>query len=147
MSQSVLVLPLALGTHVRTEVVARHHFLGAVLPDIDDVAQEKGRRPRIHRVHHPALERRRHVHQHGTARVAPPRRQRAQLVDVTPALQTEMPYQVPLVAPQQMQAERVAGFREFVEDVRAGSFPGPGHVIKAPDGLIDSFLELLDQQR
>ena len=48
---------------------------------------------------------------------------------------------------QQMQAERVAGFREFIEDVRAGTFPGPGHVIKAPDGLIDGFLEKLDKQR
>ncbi len=48
---------------------------------------------------------------------------------------------------QQMQAERVAGFREFVEDVRSGAFPGPKHVIKAPDGLIDSFLERLDKQR
>jgi 3-methyl-2-oxobutanoate hydroxymethyltransferase len=48
---------------------------------------------------------------------------------------------------QQMQAERVAGFREFIEDVRSGVFPGPGHVIKAPDGLIDGFLERLDKQR
>lgn len=48
---------------------------------------------------------------------------------------------------QQMQAERVAGFREFIEDVRAGTFPAPGHVIKAPDGLIDGFLEKLDKQR
>jgi 3-methyl-2-oxobutanoate hydroxymethyltransferase len=47
---------------------------------------------------------------------------------------------------QQMQAERVAGFREFVEDVRSGTFPGPGHVVKAPEGLIDDFLERLDAQ-
>ena len=32
---------------------------------------------------------------------------------------------------QEMQAERVAGFREFVEDVQSGRFPAPEHVIKA----------------
>ena len=48
---------------------------------------------------------------------------------------------------QQMQAERVAGFREFIEDVRSGGFPAQQHVIKAPDGLIDSFLERLEKQR
>jgi 3-methyl-2-oxobutanoate hydroxymethyltransferase len=48
---------------------------------------------------------------------------------------------------QQMQAERVAGFREFIEDVRSGGFPAQQHVIKAPDGLVDSFLERLEKQR
>lgn len=41
---------------------------------------------------------------------------------------------------QQMQDERVAGFKEFVDDVRNGGFPAPEHVIDAPDGLIDEFL-------
>lgn len=45
---------------------------------------------------------------------------------------------------QQMQDERVAGFREFVDDVKSGGFPGPEHVIKAPGGLIDDFLSALD---
>lgn len=40
-----------------------------------------------------------------------------------------------------MQAERVAGFREFAEDARSGAFPGPEHVVDAPDGLISAFLE------
>jgi 3-methyl-2-oxobutanoate hydroxymethyltransferase len=47
---------------------------------------------------------------------------------------------------QEMQAERVAGFREFVQDVRSGAFPGPEHVVKAPDGLIEAFLEIADKQ-
>ena len=45
-----------------------------------------------------------------------------------------------------MQAERVAGFREFIEDVRAGTFPGPEHVVKAPAGLIEAFVEKADKQ-
>lgn len=45
---------------------------------------------------------------------------------------------------QQMQDERVAGFREFVDDVKSGGFPGPEHVIKAPGGLIDDFLSAID---
>jgi 3-methyl-2-oxobutanoate hydroxymethyltransferase len=45
---------------------------------------------------------------------------------------------------QEMQAERVAAFREFVADVRSGSFPGNEHVVKAPAGLIEGFLEKLD---
>ncbi len=47
---------------------------------------------------------------------------------------------------EQMQAERVAGFKEFAEDVRSGGFPAPEHVIKAPDGLIDAFLKFADKQ-
>jgi len=45
---------------------------------------------------------------------------------------------------QAMQAERVAGFREFVEDVRSGAFPGQQHVVKAPEGLIDAFVGKVD---
>lgn len=44
----------------------------------------------------------------------------------------------------QMQDERVAGFREFIDDVKSGGFPGPEHVINAPGGLIDDFLSAID---
>jgi 3-methyl-2-oxobutanoate hydroxymethyltransferase len=47
---------------------------------------------------------------------------------------------------QEMQAERVAGFKEFIEDVKSGAFPAAGHVVKAPDGLIDAFLERADRK-
>jgi len=43
-----------------------------------------------------------------------------------------------------VQAERVAGFQEFIDDVRQGAFPAAEHVIKAPDGLIEAFLDGLD---
>ncbi len=43
-----------------------------------------------------------------------------------------------------MQAERIAGFREFVEDVRTGGFPGEEHVVKAPEGLMEAFLEAVE---
>jgi 3-methyl-2-oxobutanoate hydroxymethyltransferase len=42
---------------------------------------------------------------------------------------------------EQMQEERVAGFKEFVHDVRQGAFPAPKHVIKAPGNLISDFIE------
>jgi 3-methyl-2-oxobutanoate hydroxymethyltransferase len=45
---------------------------------------------------------------------------------------------------QAMQAERVAGFREFVGDVQNNRFPGPEHIIKAADGLIDAFVDAVD---
>jgi 3-methyl-2-oxobutanoate hydroxymethyltransferase len=44
----------------------------------------------------------------------------------------------------QMQDERVAGFREFIDDVKSGGFPGPEHVINAPGGLIEDFLSAID---
>ena len=44
---------------------------------------------------------------------------------------------------QAMQAERIAGFKEFIEDVRSGGFPAPQHVVKAPPGLIEEFLAKL----
>ncbi|NKC16648.1 MAG: ketopantoate hydroxymethyltransferase [Gammaproteobacteria bacterium] len=44
-----------------------------------------------------------------------------------------------------MQRERVAGFQEYIADVQSGAFPGPEHVIKAPDGLIEGFLRSLDE--
>jgi 3-methyl-2-oxobutanoate hydroxymethyltransferase len=43
-----------------------------------------------------------------------------------------------------MQAERIAGFREFIDDVQAGGFPGPEHVIDAPENLISAFVDLAD---
>ena len=42
-----------------------------------------------------------------------------------------------------MQEERVAGFKAFIDEVQNGNFPKPEHVIKAPDGLIDSFKKSL----
>lgn len=41
---------------------------------------------------------------------------------------------------QEMQAERVAGFREFIKDVQSGGFPAKQHIIEAPDGLIRDFV-------
>ena len=41
---------------------------------------------------------------------------------------------------QAMQAERIAGFKEFIEDVRSGGFPAPQHVVKATPGLIEAFV-------
>jgi 3-methyl-2-oxobutanoate hydroxymethyltransferase len=41
---------------------------------------------------------------------------------------------------QAMQVERVEGFRDFIRDVKGGGFPGPEHMVKAPNGLIDEFL-------
>ena len=47
---------------------------------------------------------------------------------------------------QAMQAERVAGFKEFVQEVRSGSFPGPEHVVKAPEGVVEAFVEMADKK-
>lgn len=48
---------------------------------------------------------------------------------------------------QDMQRERVAGFREFIDDVRNAQFPTPKHVIKAPDGLIGKFLAAVEKPK
>ena len=40
-----------------------------------------------------------------------------------------------------MQAERIGGFKDFIADVRSGGFPGPEHIIKAPEGLIKAFVD------
>jgi 3-methyl-2-oxobutanoate hydroxymethyltransferase len=48
---------------------------------------------------------------------------------------------------QDMQRERVAGFKEFVDDVRGGRFPGPEHVIKAQGRLIEDFLAAADRMK
>ena len=45
---------------------------------------------------------------------------------------------------QEMQAERVAGFKEFVDDVQQGRFPAAEHVIKASDSLIGDFLAAVE---
>ena len=45
---------------------------------------------------------------------------------------------------QQMQAERVGGFRDFIDDVKSGGFPADEHVIKAPESLMDAFLDAVD---
>jgi len=42
---------------------------------------------------------------------------------------------------QAIQEERVGGFRDYIADVKSGRFPGPEHIVKAPDGLIDQFLD------
>ena len=42
---------------------------------------------------------------------------------------------------QAMQVERIAGFRDYISDVKAGRFPGPEHIVKTPEGLIDQFLD------
>ena len=47
---------------------------------------------------------------------------------------------------QEMQAQRVGGFKEFIEDVQNGDFPGPEHIIKAPDDLIDAFISATDSE-
>ena len=46
---------------------------------------------------------------------------------------------------QEMQVERVAGFREFIDDVQQGRFPEPAHVIDAPDDLIETFTHTVDR--
>lgn len=47
---------------------------------------------------------------------------------------------------QEMQRERVGGFRDYIADVKNGQFPGPEHIVKAPAGLIDNFLATIDGQ-
>ncbi|HYF60838.1 MAG TPA: 3-methyl-2-oxobutanoate hydroxymethyltransferase [Burkholderiaceae bacterium] len=44
-----------------------------------------------------------------------------------------------------MQEERVAAFREYVADVKGGAFPGREHVVAAPEGLIDAFVDAADR--
>ncbi len=48
---------------------------------------------------------------------------------------------------QDMQRERIAGFKEFVADVRSGQFPKSEHVIKAQGGLIESFVAAAAKQK
>lgn len=48
---------------------------------------------------------------------------------------------------QAIQVERVEGFRDYIDDVKSGKFPGPEHIVKAPDGLIDEFLAAVNDER
>ena len=48
---------------------------------------------------------------------------------------------------QAMQVERVEGFREYIGDVKTGQFPGPKHIVNAPEGLIDQFLSAVDGEQ
>ena len=45
---------------------------------------------------------------------------------------------------QEMQAERVTGFKEFIDDVQQSRFPEPIHVIDAPADLIETFTHAVD---
>jgi 3-methyl-2-oxobutanoate hydroxymethyltransferase len=45
---------------------------------------------------------------------------------------------------QAIQAERVNGFRDYIDDVKSGTFPGPQHIVNAPEGLINQFLSAVD---
>ncbi len=45
---------------------------------------------------------------------------------------------------QKMQAERVAGFQAFIDDVQKGGFPGPGQLVGAPECLIDGFVKAVE---
>ena len=46
---------------------------------------------------------------------------------------------------QAIQDERVAGFKEYIADVKDGAFPGPEHIIQAPDGLINDFVNAIEE--
>jgi 3-methyl-2-oxobutanoate hydroxymethyltransferase len=48
---------------------------------------------------------------------------------------------------QALQEERIGGFRDYIEDVKNGTFPGPEHIVKAPEGLIDQFLASVDDSQ
>ena len=41
---------------------------------------------------------------------------------------------------QEMQRERVNGFKDFIEDVKNRKFPSEEHVVRAPKNLITNFL-------
>ena len=45
---------------------------------------------------------------------------------------------------EEMQAERVSAFREFVADVKEGRFPGPEHIVSASGNLVAAFVEAAD---
>jgi len=48
---------------------------------------------------------------------------------------------------QEMQVERIAGFKEFIQDVKSGGFPGKEHIVEAPDGLIRAFVDHLGARK
>ena len=45
---------------------------------------------------------------------------------------------------QEMQQERIDGFRDFIADVKDGGFPAAEHLIKAKGSLIEDFLKEID---
>jgi 3-methyl-2-oxobutanoate hydroxymethyltransferase len=45
---------------------------------------------------------------------------------------------------QAIQIERVKGFRDYIDDVKSGTFPGPQHIVNASEGLINQFLSAVD---
>ena len=45
---------------------------------------------------------------------------------------------------QEMQEERVSGFKEFIDDVQRNRFPAKEHIIEAPAGLMEEFLASFD---
>ena len=47
---------------------------------------------------------------------------------------------------ERMQRERVAGFREYADEVRRGAFPGPEHVIRTPEGLVERFADAVEKR-
>jgi len=48
---------------------------------------------------------------------------------------------------EKMQLERVAGFKEFIKDVKTGNFPKTEHVVRASSGLIESFVKALNKDK
>ena len=46
-----------------------------------------------------------------------------------------------------IQKERVAGFREFIDDVKSGVFPADEHIIKAPRGMMAEFRKALGKRK
>ena len=45
---------------------------------------------------------------------------------------------------QMMQRERIAAFKEFIDDVQNKTFPATDHVVRAPENLISEFLDRLE---
>ena len=45
---------------------------------------------------------------------------------------------------QEMQTQRIGGFKEFIDDVAEGGFPKTEHVIRAPDGLMEKFVKAVE---
>ena len=48
---------------------------------------------------------------------------------------------------EKMQLERVAGFKEFIKEVKTGNFPKKEHVVRASSGLIESFVKALNKDK